>query len=46
MTTITEINEIIESIKELKTKLIKAQDYHNAAILREMEKLYLDKEVI
>ena len=42
---ITEVNEILADIKSLKIKLIKAQDFHNGAIMRDMEKQYLDKEV-
>ena len=42
---IIDANEIIAFIKSLKTNLIKAQDYNNATIMREMEKEYLDKEV-
>jgi len=42
---ITELNELIAEIKSLKYKLIKAQDFHNAALMRDMEKEYLDKEI-
>jgi len=43
--TITQVNEILAEIKSLKYKLIKAQDFHNAALMRDMEKHFLDKEV-
>jgi len=42
---ITEVNELLAEIKSLKYKLTKAQDFHNAALMRDMEKQYLDKEV-
>jgi hypothetical protein len=42
---IADVNEIIEEIKSLKIKLVKVQDYHNASMMRDMEKEYLDKEV-
>ena len=42
---ITDVNEILAEIKSLKYKLTKAQDFENAARLRDMEKEYLDKEV-
>jgi len=42
--TITQVNEILVEIKSLKYKLTKAQDFHNAALMRDMEKQYLDKE--
>ena len=43
MATIDKINEILAEIKSLKSKLIKAQDFENAAILRDMEKFYLEE---
>jgi len=43
---ITDVNEILAEIKSLKYKLTKAQDFENAARLRDMEKEYLDKEVV
>ena len=42
---ITELNELLAEIKSLKHKLVKAQDYHNASLMRDMEKEYLDKEI-
>ena len=43
---ITDVNEILAEIKSLKYKLTKVQDFENAARLRDMEKEYLDKEVV
>lgn len=37
--------DVILKIKELKTALIKVQDYENATLLRDMEKKYLDGKV-
>lgn len=45
MATVEDMTLIIEKIKELKTLLIKAQEYESASTMREMEKRYLDKEV-
>jgi protein-arginine kinase activator protein McsA len=42
---ITEANEIIKSIKSLKYLLIKGQDFENAAIMRDMESKYCNKEI-
>ena len=42
---VSEAKEILEAIKELKIKLTKAQDFENAARMRDMEKEYLDKNV-
>ena len=43
--TVQDTKEILEAIKELKHKLVKAQDFENGARMRDMEKEYLDKEV-
>lgn len=43
---ITELNEILAEIKSLKHKLTRAQDFENAALMRDMERKYLDKEVV
>jgi len=43
--TIIQVNEILVEIKSLKHKLTKAQDFENAALMRDMEKHFLDKEV-
>lgn len=40
-----EANEILEAIKSLKNKLIRAQDFENATLMRDMEKEYLKKDV-
>ena len=45
MAKITYLQEILEDIHALKAKLVKAQDYEGAAVLRELEKRYLDMEV-
>jgi protein-arginine kinase activator protein McsA len=42
--TLHDAKEILEDIKSLKIKLVKAQDFDNAAKMRDMEKEYLDKE--
>ena len=42
---ITKANEIIEDIKALKLKMVKAQDYSSAARMRDIEKEYLKKQV-
>ena len=42
---ITEVNEILKDIKSLKIKLTKGQDFVNAAVMRDMEKHFLDKEI-
>jgi len=42
---ITDVNQILADIKSLKSKLLKVQDFENAALMRDMEKEYLDKEV-
>jgi len=38
-------SKILEKIKELKILLTKGQDFENGALLRDMEKEYLDKKV-
>ncbi len=43
--TVHDAKEIVEDIKNLKIKLTKAQDFENAARMRDMEKEYLDKKV-
>ena len=43
--TLQDGKEILEAIKELKIKLTKAQDFENSAIMRDMEKEYLDKKL-
>ena len=43
--TVDDAREILEKIKELKILLTKGQDFENSAILRDMEKEYLDKKV-
>lgn len=45
MAKLHDVNEILTTIKELKRKLVYAQDYTNASIMRDMEREYLDKEV-
>jgi hypothetical protein len=37
------LNKAIESIKDLKSIVVKAQDYEMAAKLRDFEKYYLNK---
>jgi len=43
--TVADANEIIDDIKALKYKLVKAQDFNNSAIMRDMERDYLNKEI-
>ena len=43
--TVQEAKEILDSIKDLKHKLTKAQDFENACLMRDMEKVFLDKKV-
>ena len=45
MSTVYNIIEVLKHIKSLKEKLINAQDFENASIMREMEKEYLDKKM-
>jgi len=42
---VQEVLEILEAIKNLKIRLIKGQDFVNAAVMRDMEKEYLDKKI-
>ena len=42
---VSEAQEILAAIKTLKILLVKGQDFHNGAKLRDMEKEYLDKEI-
>jgi len=43
--TVDDAREILEKIKELKILLTKGQDFENGAILRDMEKEYMDKKI-
>lgn len=43
--TVTDANKILEAIKALKYMLVKGQDFPNAALMRDMEKHYMDKEL-
>ena len=43
--TLEEGSNILKGIKELKYMLVKAQDFPNAALMRDMEKHYGDKKL-
>ena len=43
--TVYDAKEILEAIKQLKILLTKGQDFECAAIMRDMEKVYMDKKV-
>ena len=43
--TVDDAKEILEKITELKRMLVRAQDFHNGCIMRDMEKNYMDKKV-
>ena len=43
--TVDDARNILEKIKELKILLTKGQDFENGALLRDMEKEYMDKKV-
>ena len=43
--TVADANEILLTIRELKILLVKSQDFENSAILRDMEKEFMDKRV-
>lgn len=38
-------SEILAAIKELKIMLVKGQDFPNAALMRDMEKHYMNKKL-
>ena len=43
--TLEEGSKILKAIKELKIILVKGQDFPNAALMRDMEKHYMDKKL-
>jgi len=43
--TVDDAREILEKIKGLKILLTKGQDFENAALMRDMEREYMDKKV-
>ena len=45
MLTVADAREILEDIKSLKIQLTKAQDFENAATMRDMERFYMDLKI-